>query len=156
MRRTEAMNNNLEDLLLEDLKACMFLSLKFDESTDISDVAQLCIFVRMVFEDMTSKEELLTIIPLKEQTRGQNIYNSLKTFIDNTGFPIYKLVSITTDGAPVMVGNRIGFIALCKNDEEISNFTRYSQTWILCQKTNNRSINQSNPSTGVVFKNTKV
>ncbi|GFX85520.1 DUF4371 domain-containing protein [Trichonephila clavipes] len=76
MRRTEAMNNNLEDLLNDDLKACKFQSLQFDESTDISDIAQLCIFVRMVFEDMTSKGELLTIIPLKGQTRGQDIYNS--------------------------------------------------------------------------------
>lgn len=47
------MNNNLEDLLNDDLNACKFLSLQFDESTDISDIAQLCIF-----EDMTSKEEI--------------------------------------------------------------------------------------------------
>ncbi|GFW70639.1 uncharacterized protein TNCV_1624711 [Trichonephila clavipes] len=125
MRWTEAMNNNLEDLLNDDLKACKFLSLQFDESTDISDIAQLCIFVRIVFEDMTSKEELLTTIPLKGQTRGQIIYNSFKKFIDKTGFPIYKLVSITTDGASAMVGNRIGFIDLCNNDEEIPSFTSY-------------------------------
>ncbi|GFU95718.1 uncharacterized protein TNCV_4889071 [Trichonephila clavipes] len=119
------MSNNLQDLLNGDIKACKFLSLQFDESTDISDIAQLCIFVRMVFEDLTSKEELLTIIPLKGQTRGQDIYNSFKNFIDKTGFPIYKLASITTDGAPAMVGNRIGFIALCNNDEEIPSFTSY-------------------------------
>ncbi|GFV60716.1 hypothetical protein TNCV_4180521 [Trichonephila clavipes] len=58
----------------------------------------------MVFEGMTSKEELLTIIPLKGQTRGQDIYNSFKNFIDKTGFPIYKLVSITSDGAPAWSG----------------------------------------------------
>ncbi|GFS57058.1 general transcription factor II-I repeat domain-containing 2A-like protein [Trichonephila clavipes] len=87
MRRTEAMNDNLKDLLNDDLKACKFLSLQFDESTNISDIAQLCIFVRMVFEDMTSKEELLTIIPLKRQMRGLDSYNSFKNFIDKTGFP---------------------------------------------------------------------
>lgn len=53
--------------------------------------------MRMVFENMTSKEELLTVIPMKEQTRGEYIYNSLKTFIDKTEFPVHKLVSITTD-----------------------------------------------------------
>ncbi|GFT49426.1 general transcription factor II-I repeat domain-containing 2A-like protein [Trichonephila clavipes] len=125
MRGTEAMNNKLEDLLHDDFTACKFLSLQFDESTDISDIAQLCIFVRMAFEDMTSKEKLLTIIPLEGQTRCQGIYNSFKNFIDKTGFPIHKLVSITTDGAPAMVGNRIGFIALCNNVEEIPSFTIY-------------------------------
>ncbi|GFV56224.1 uncharacterized protein TNCV_3266311 [Trichonephila clavipes] len=125
MRRTEAINTNLEDLLNDDLKASKFLSLPFDESTDISDIAELCNFVTMVLEDITSKAELLTIIPLKGQTRGQDIYNSLKNFIDKTLLPIYKLVSITTHGAPAMVGNRIGFIALRNNDEEIPSFTSY-------------------------------
>lgn len=44
---------------------------------------------------------------MKGQTRGQDIYDSFKNFIDKTGFPIYKLVSITTDGVPAMVLNRI-------------------------------------------------
>ena len=39
-------------------------SLQFDESTDAVDEAQLCVFVRMVFDDMSVKEELLTIFPL--------------------------------------------------------------------------------------------
>ncbi|GFS98601.1 DUF4371 domain-containing protein [Trichonephila clavipes] len=150
MRRTEAMNNNLEVLLNDDLKACKLLSLQFYEFMDISDIAQLCIFVRMVFEDMTPKEELLTIIPLKGQTRGQDIYNSFKNFIDRAGFPIYKLVSTATDGAPVMVGNRIGFIALCNNDEEIPSFTSYhciTHQQVLCSK-----ILKSNDIMQIAFK----
>ncbi|GFV60913.1 general transcription factor II-I repeat domain-containing protein 2A [Trichonephila clavipes] len=150
MRRTGAMNNNLEDLLNDDLKACKFLSLQFDESTNISDIVQLCIFVRMVLEDMTSKEELLTLIPLKGQTRGQAIYNSFKNFIDKTGFPIHKLVSITTDGAPAMVGNPIGFIALRNNDEEIPSFTSYlciNHQQVLCSK-----ILKSNDIMQIAFK----
>ncbi|GFX38690.1 uncharacterized protein TNCV_4187791 [Trichonephila clavipes] len=135
MRRTEAMNNNLEDLLNVDLKACKFLSLHFDESTDISGIAQLFVFVRMVFEDMTSKEKLLTIIPFKGQTRGQDIYSSFKNFIEKTGFLIYKCVSITTDVALAMIGNRIGFIALC--NEKIPSYTSYHfviHQQVLCSK----------------------
>lgn len=40
-------------------------SLQLDESIDVSDEAQLCIFIWMVFTDMTAKEELLIILPMK-------------------------------------------------------------------------------------------
>jgi hypothetical protein len=32
------------------LQLCEYFSLQLDESTDISDVAQLCVFIRMIFE----------------------------------------------------------------------------------------------------------
>lgn len=125
MRRTEEMSENLEEILKENIRKCSFMSLQFDESTDLTDTAQLCIFIRMVFDDMSATEELLTILPLKGQTRGQDIYSAFKSFINGTGFPIHKLVSITTDGAPAMVGKQVGFVTLCKNDEEIPSFTSY-------------------------------
>lgn len=61
MRRSEALSENIEKLLKDDLQKCSFLSLQFDEYTDVTDIAELCIFVRLVFEDMTTKEELLTL-----------------------------------------------------------------------------------------------
>ena len=54
---------------------------KLDKSTDTSDIAQLCIFIRMVFTDMTAKEELLTLLPMKERTQGDFIFQSFKNFI---------------------------------------------------------------------------
>lgn len=57
MRRTEVMGEYLEQLLNEDLPKCSFVALQFDESTDVSDIAELCIFVRLLFEDMTTIEE---------------------------------------------------------------------------------------------------
>lgn len=137
MRRSEALSQNLEQLLKEDLQKCSFLSLQFDESTDVTDIAELCIFVRLVFEDMTSKEEFLTMIQLKGQTRGEDIYRSFKEFIEKTEFPIHKLVAITTDGAPAMLGQRVGFTSLCKNDVNIPSFTNYHciiHQQVLCSK----------------------
>lgn len=137
MRRTEAMGKNLEELLNEDLQKCRFLALQFDESTDVRDIAELCIFVRLVFDDMTTKEELLSVIPMKGQTRGEDIHRCFKSFISKTEFPIHKLVAITTDGAPAMLGQRIGFVTLCKNDDEIPSFTSYHciiHQQVLCSK----------------------
>lgn len=47
------------------------LSLQSDESIG---TAKLCIFIQNVLSDKSAKEEFLTMIPTKEQTRGKNIY----------------------------------------------------------------------------------
>ena len=84
---------------LKDIADCQCFSLQLDESMDVSDTAQLCIFIRMAFTDMTAKEELLTLLPMKEHTRGEDIFQSFNNFITKTQLPVHKLVSITTDGA---------------------------------------------------------
>ncbi|CAK6976404.1 general transcription factor II-I repeat domain-containing 2A-like protein, partial [Scomber scombrus] len=96
-----------------------------DESTDVVDVAQLCVFIRMIFEDMRAKEELLTIMPLKGHTRGEDIFNSFMDFVKKNNLPLFKLISITTDGAPAMVGHTNGFIALCKQSESFPDILNY-------------------------------
>ena len=53
-------------------------------------------------------EELLTIIPMHDRTGCQDIFDIFKNYIARTKFPICKLVSITTDGAPAMIGNKSG------------------------------------------------
>ncbi|GFS83705.1 general transcription factor II-I repeat domain-containing 2A-like protein [Trichonephila clavipes] len=72
-RRIE-MNSDLANQLTKDITNCICFSLQFDESVHVIDVSQPCIFVRMVFQDMSIKEELLTILPLKKKTRGEDVY----------------------------------------------------------------------------------
>ena len=79
----------------------------------------------MVFDDMLVTEELLTIIPMHDRTRGQDIFDLFKNNIARTNFPICKVVAITTDGAPAVIGNKSGFVALCKGDDDIPNFIDY-------------------------------
>ncbi|KAL1257368.1 hypothetical protein QQF64_010612 [Cirrhinus molitorella] len=79
----------------------------------------------MVFKDMTTREELLTLLPMKEHTRGKDIFRSFKDFVDKTQLPMSKLVSITTDGAPAMVGRSNGFIAKCKEEDAFPDFLNY-------------------------------
>lgn len=99
-KRSEAMAEDLTQQLWKDIADCECFSLQFDESTDVSDTAQLCIFIWMVFNDMTAKEELLTLLPMKEHTRGEDLFQSFKNFTEKTQLPVCKLVSITTDGMP--------------------------------------------------------
>lgn len=75
-RRCEAMAKNVTQKLWRDIADCECFSLQLDESTDVSDTAQLCIYIRMVFPDMIAEEEMLTVLPMKGHTRGEAIFQS--------------------------------------------------------------------------------
>ncbi|XP_053173285.1 general transcription factor II-I repeat domain-containing protein 2A-like [Scomber japonicus] len=124
-RRCEGMAEDVESQLKNDIDACECFSLQFEESTDVVDVAQLCVFIRMVFEDMHAKEELLTILPLKGHTRGVDIFSTFMDFVKKNKLPLFKLISITIDGAPAIVGRTNGFIALCKQSESFPDILNY-------------------------------
>lgn len=124
-RRVEALAQDLYQQVLLDLSRCEYFSLQFDESVDITDTAQLVVFVRMAFQDSTTKEDFLTVWHLKERTRGEDVYNEFKKYIKDSNIPIHKLVAITTDGAPAMCGVHSGFVALCRNDPDFPDFVNY-------------------------------
>ena len=124
-RRIEGIEKNFAVELERDIGRCECFSIQFDESTDSVDIAQLCVFIRMVFKDTTVKEELLCILPLKGHTRGEDIFQAFMNYANETKLPLVKLISITTDGAPAMVGSSNGFIALCKQNNFFPNFIHY-------------------------------
>ena len=80
MRKIEKMSENVADQLRNDFTKCECFSLQLDESTDIRDAAQIVVFIRMVFNDWTVKEEVFGVITLKERTRGTHIYTSFKKY----------------------------------------------------------------------------
>ena len=90
--------------LESDMNRCKWFSIQCDESVDRSDTAQLAVFIRMVFDDFSTKEEFLTLLPLKTATREVDIYNAVKDYFVEKKIPIEKLVSVTTDRAPAMTG----------------------------------------------------
>ena len=55
------------------------------------------VFVRMAFQDSTTKEDFLTLLHLKERARSEDIYNAFKFVLSENEIPIHKLVAITTD-----------------------------------------------------------
>ena len=119
------MSKNVTEQLYSDSRNCVCFSLHIDESTDNRDRAQFLIFIRMVFDDWTAKEELLGVMNVKERTRGTDIYNAFKEFVSDINLPIHKLVSITTDGGTSMIGRINGFITLCKMDGGFPRFLNY-------------------------------
>ncbi|CAH2012339.1 unnamed protein product [Acanthoscelides obtectus] len=67
----------------------------------------------------------LTIIPLKGQTTGQNLFSSFKNIISSEKIPISKTVALTTDGAPAMVDRVKGLVRLCRKDDSFPQFVCY-------------------------------
>nr|XP_042912432.1 zinc finger BED domain-containing protein 5-like [Parasteatoda tepidariorum] len=61
-RRIEVIAENLEAELANYMENCIFFSLQMDESTDVTNISQLAICVKMVFSDFT-KEEFLKVLP---------------------------------------------------------------------------------------------
>ena len=119
------MEKNLAAQLEREIGWCECFSLQFDESTDSVDMAQLCIFIKMVFENMTAKEELLCILPLKGHTRGEDMFQAFMNFAYKTKLPLVKFIFVTTDEAPAMVRSCNGFIALCKQNDSFPTFNHY-------------------------------
>ncbi|XP_062998575.1 general transcription factor II-I repeat domain-containing protein 2-like [Elgaria multicarinata webbii] len=124
-RRIQSISSDLEHQLQSDLQKCLWFSLQLDESTDMTDTSQLAVIVRMIFSDLSVKEELLKILSLKGKTRGEDIFQTFRSYATEINLPLHKLSSITTDGAPAMVGCIDGFIAHCQKDETFPKFVSY-------------------------------
>ncbi|XP_026214156.1 SCAN domain-containing protein 3-like, partial [Anabas testudineus] len=93
------------------------VGLAVDESTDMCDNAQLLVYVRFFNTDQKAFcEDLLGVTPLKTSTRGEDIYVAIKEMLAKRGVEPKKVVSITTDGAPAMIGREKGAVARLKED----------------------------------------
>lgn len=120
-QRCDLMAEDLTQQRWKDSEHCKCFSLQLD----VSDIAEFCIFIWMVFAAVTAKEELLTILPMKERTRGEDVFQAFKNFIGKTQLPVCKLTSITTGGSPAMVGRSNRFIAKCREDDNFLDLLNY-------------------------------
>lgn len=121
-RRVESLSQDVDQQVLRDLALREYFSV---QSLDVTDTAQLAVFIRMVFQDSTTTDDFLTLLHLKDRTRGEDIFNEFKKYVHDNDIPIHKLVAITTDGAPAMRGVHLGFVALCRNDPAFPDFMSY-------------------------------
>jgi hypothetical protein len=119
------MCGNISEHLLKVVSICVAFSVQLYESIDIRDTTQLLVFIWMVFEDLSVKEELLRLTSLKGITTGQEIFNSFYSFVTKFDVPLHKLVCITTDGAKSITGQVNGFIALCRQNDDFPDFLPY-------------------------------
>uniref|UniRef100_A0A8C5CPG7 SPIN-DOC-like zinc-finger domain-containing protein n=1 Tax=Gadus morhua TaxID=8049 RepID=A0A8C5CPG7_GADMO len=120
-RRIEDLAKNLKEQLgqrMEGLGKGAF-SIALDESTDISDTAQLLIFIQTVTENFEIGEELLSLESIKDRTRGVDICGAVCRSLEAYNVKLPSMVGVTTDGAPAMVGRKAGAVSLLS--EKVAN-----------------------------------
>ncbi|KAF2904476.1 hypothetical protein ILUMI_01698 [Ignelater luminosus] len=103
---TENLAADNKSSLLGLLKTAPCYAIPFDESCDIADDEQMFIFIRFFGIDskVLFRDELLAIVKLKGNTRGEDLFKDSDDFMTKSSFSYDKIVSISNDGAPAMIG----------------------------------------------------
>ena len=109
--RVIKLNANIEEQVKKDINSCHAYSICLDESTDVTSSTRLAIIARY-HKDNEMHEETIKLSTLSTTTTGADLCETVVTELRNAGVDITKIVSVTTDGAPSMIGKDTGFVAL--------------------------------------------
>ncbi|KAG7162491.1 Zinc finger BED domain-containing protein 5-like 10, partial [Homarus americanus] len=114
-RRTEELSHDVSQQLKDLVHSCTFFSLALDKSTDICDVVQLSIFIKGIDDHFSVFEELVSLESFHGKTRGSDIFDKVKSCLENLQLDSSKLITVCTDGAPSMIGKVAGTTTLLEN-----------------------------------------
>lgn len=116
-RKSEILADDVLTQLDAAIQSTPCLSLAIDESTDVTDNAQLLVYVRFFHKSKKEVcEDLLGVTPLETHTRGEDIYAAIKEMLRKRGIDMKQVISATTDGAPSMIGKEKGAVTRMKED----------------------------------------
>ncbi|KAM6176971.1 protein FAM200B-like [Erethizon dorsatum] len=107
--RVLRMASDVSQQLTTDLQKAACYSMCLDESTDINNHVSLAVILRYAVGDIM-REELVKLVSLPGRTQGIDIYNAVMEAFLSQDIRPEKVVSVTSDGAPCMVGATSGFI----------------------------------------------
>ena len=97
------------------------------------------IFSTRFFYGVWFVEELLNLIGLDGDTTWESVYNALVSKLDELGIPLDRCMSVTTYGAPAMVGNQQGLVARLRKDKQsLLAFHCIIHQTVLCGKLNGK------------------
>lgn len=117
-RRITDMSEDIECTVAEKMRECKKFALQLDESTDVSNRAQLMAFVRFVSETKII-EQFLFCKELMTSTTGADIFQVVNTYLQEKQLTWEYCCSICTDGAAAMTGRIKGFISLAKKENPL-------------------------------------
>lgn len=111
-RRINDISTHIKSELISRLK-CNNFALQMDESTDVSGLAVLLVFVRYKYQT-SLEEDLLLCQPLSTYRTDYEIFNMLNNFFEIEGSTWDNCIDICTDGAKAMVGKTAGVVSRIK------------------------------------------
>lgn len=108
-RRITDMAQDIKSQLIDRVKKGKY-ALQLDESTDVSNCAQLLVFVRYSFDGKLN-EDLLFCAPLEGTCTGEDIFTKLDNKLKEEGLSWDECIGVCTDGAAAMLGKKKGLKA---------------------------------------------
>ena len=109
--RIHEMSDNIKSKVLSKIDSSPVFALQLDESTDISNLSQLLVYVRYVADERINEEFLFCQL-LETTSKAVDVFQML--IFDKTELSWSKLVGVCTGGAPAMIGANSGLISLVK------------------------------------------
>ena len=108
--RIEEMSIDITDQVISVVKNSKFgFLMQLHGSTDITNNAQLLVYVRYTTRDNDVKTELMMSKELSSTIKGKDVFEVLDNFFKQNEPDWKKLIGCTTDGAPSMLGRKCGF-----------------------------------------------
>ena len=116
-RRIDCMSEDNREQVCEKLRMSPAkASMQLDESTDVTNLSQLLVYVRYVSGNRV-EEEFLMCQPLFATTKSRDVEDNVDAFLASNNLSSnHHFGSLCTDGAPVMLRVRTGFTNLVKAD----------------------------------------
>ena len=115
-RRILAMSDDIETNVCRNKLQDSIFALQVDETTDITNKAQLLVFIRFIDGDQIVNQ-FLCCKEMSGTTKGEDIFQILNNYLKKWELSWKSCVGICTDGAPSMVGCLKGFTALVKEKQ---------------------------------------
>ena len=113
-RRISEISENQLQQLIDRVKNSPRFAIQLDESTDITNAAQLMVFIRYA-HGSNMLEDMLFCQQLERQTTGNDIFIKMDAFFKGVGFSWNNCIGVCTDGAVNMTGKNIGFQSKVKS-----------------------------------------
>uniref|UniRef100_A0A8D0G0A3 SPIN-DOC-like zinc-finger domain-containing protein n=1 Tax=Sphenodon punctatus TaxID=8508 RepID=A0A8D0G0A3_SPHPU len=104
---------NLNSQLQDKAKSFAAFSIAVNESTDVTGVSQLALFIRGIDENMCVTEELVELVPMRERT-ASDLFSNLVGALDRLNVDWTKVVSLATDGTSSGVSKKAGVLTKLK------------------------------------------
>ncbi|KAI6652459.1 hypothetical protein LOD99_7473 [Oopsacas minuta] len=99
-RRINDMSNDIEANVIDKLDCCEF-AIQAYESIDISGKAQLLAFIRFI-DYGQQLNKFFVVKNCQKQQKGQDIFETLTSYLDSWNLSWDTCVGVCTDGAPSM------------------------------------------------------
>uniref|UniRef100_K7G1P4 Uncharacterized protein n=1 Tax=Pelodiscus sinensis TaxID=13735 RepID=K7G1P4_PELSI len=112
-RQIKEISQNISEHVVDEIKKSPLFAIQLDESTDVTLCSQLLVFALYMVEG-DFKDKFLFCKTLHTITKAQDVMEIVNNFFEVHGLDWIKLVGVTADGAPAMLGSRSGFQMLVK------------------------------------------